>query len=170
MAMPGFGRQAPDQRHVLHFEGDRTASALNQPYSIKLDDGSVVQGITSRDGGTEHIQRDVMQLAQLGVLKTLLGSAAPTGEAVVTTVPPTESNGYDLAFLIRNKQTGAPLSDVKYRVQLESGDVVVGMTDAEGRTQLVHSDTPQIASIQVPYDDDDTTQPHTRGGQETCDC
>ncbi|WP_244970327.1 DUF2345 domain-containing protein, partial [Pseudomonas lactis] len=56
--MPAFGRDGADQRHVLHFEGDAKAAALSQAYNVALEDGSVVQGITGSDGGTEQIQRE----------------------------------------------------------------------------------------------------------------
>lgn len=83
---------------------------------------------------------------------------------------PSKNSPYDLTYLIKDKQTGVPLSDVKYRIQLESGDVVIGITDEHGNTQTVQSDTPQIAKIEVPYDDDSPTQPHTHVGPDTCDC
>jgi len=74
--MPAFGRDGADQRHVLHFEGDAKAAALSQAYNVALEDGSVVQGITGSDGGTEQIQREAMQLANVNVLKPLLGSGS----------------------------------------------------------------------------------------------
>ncbi|NNA47722.1 hypothetical protein HBO18_26730, partial [Pseudomonas lactis] len=60
----------------LHFEGDAKAAALSQAYNVALEDGSVVQGITGSDGGTEQIQREAMQLANVNVLKPLLGSGS----------------------------------------------------------------------------------------------
>lgn len=167
--MPAFGRDGADQRHVLHFEGDAKAAALSQAYNVALEDGSLVQGITGGDGGTEKIQREAMQLANVNVLKPLLDSGA-TGVGGGLKPAPSKNSPYDLTYLIKDKQTGVPLSDVKYRIQLESGDVVIGITDEHGNTQTVQSDTPQIAKIEVPYDDDSPTQPHTHVGPDTCDC
>lgn len=168
--MPAFGRDGADQRHVLHFEGDPKAVALSQAYHVALEDGSVVQGITGADGGTEQIQRDAMQLAKVNALKPLLGAGSAGTGGAMQIAQPSQNSPYDLTFLIKNKQTGMPLSDVKYRIQLESGDVVVGITDEHGNTQTVQSDTPQIARIEVPYDDDSATQPHSHVGPDACDC
>lgn len=168
--MPAFGRDGADQRHVLHFEGDAKAAALSQAYNVALEDGSVVQGITASDGGTEQIQREAMQLANVNVLQRLLGSGATGIGGALKSAPPSKNSPYDLTYRIKDKQTGAPLSDVKYRIQLESGDVVIGITDEHGNTQTVQSDTPQIAKIEVPYDDDSATQSHPHVGPDTCDC
>ncbi len=167
--MPAFGRDGADQRHVLHFEGDAKAAALSQVYKVSLEDGSVVQGITGGDGGTEQIQREAMQLANVNALKPLLDSGS-AGIGGGLKPAPSKNSPYDLTYLIKDKQTGAPLSDVKYRIQLESGDVVIGITDEHGNTQTVQSDTPQIAKIEVPYDDDSATQPHSHVGPDACDC
>jgi type VI secretion system secreted protein VgrG len=172
--MPSFGRDPADQRHVLHFEGDREAVALDQPYQFSLEDGSLVKGVTSNDGGTEKLAREAMELARLAVTGVLLNSGASgTGDShgpVASSEPDTTTALlYDQTFLIEDDRSGQPLSGVRYRIELASGEVVIGISDENGHSQTVTSDTPQSARITVPYHDY-IPQPDAHIGPDACGC
>lgn len=77
---------------------------------------------------------------------------------------------YDIVFEVKEEQTGRPMADVPYRVVLDSGAVFDGRTDAQGRTSAVHSDSPEFATLKVPYYGDDSTAAHACIGPDTCAC
>ncbi|EJM79118.1 hypothetical protein PMI31_00210, partial [Pseudomonas sp. GM55] len=166
-AIPAFGRDGADQRHRLHYEGDPTAIAQGQPYKIALEDGSLVQGITGTNGLTELLERTDMQLASLEVFRNSSHQAATSG---LNSTRADASSPFDLFFLLKDEKTGVPLNGVTYRIKLESGDVVVGVSDEQGRTQIMRSDTSQITTIEVPYHDDRATSFDPLIGSDTCDC
>ncbi len=62
---------------------------------------------------------------------------------------PEQYNGYDQHFLLLNDQTGKPLEYVRYRIVLSNGDFYEGVSDGEGRTRRVYSDSPLQADIEV---------------------
>lgn len=83
-------------------------------------------------------------------------SAADPGEPSGTRAAHDDAHQFDLQFLLHDKTNGEPLAGITYRVQLESGRTVVGRTDENGLTELITSSRPEIASIEAPYDDENT--------------
>lgn len=77
---------------------------------------------------------------------------------------------YDLSFEVKDEQSGKPLRGVPYRIVLNDGRAVEGLTDAIGRTQSIHSDQPEQATITVPYYGDVSTAIDSDLGSETCHC
>lgn len=76
---------------------------------------------------------------------------------------------FDLFFLVRDDQTGAPLIDVPYKITLQDGSsTVIGITDVRGRTNAISSLTAQQAIIEVPYYEHSDANPSVK--PECCDC
>ncbi len=75
---------------------------------------------------------------------------------------------FDLFFLVKNENTGAILANTPYKITLEDGREVQGVTDHAGHTQKVSADSPQKATIEVPYYDHCDT--HSSDGSDACGC
>lgn len=82
--------------------------------------------------------------------------------------PGDTQQAYDLQFLVKGEQTGAPQYGVPYRITLDDGRVVTGRTDKNGLTQKVCANYPATASIEAPYHDHRTTDAVC--GYDTCCC
>jgi uncharacterized Zn-binding protein involved in type VI secretion len=79
----------------------------------------------------------------------------------------TDVGKFDLFFLVKNGK-GTVLADMPYKITLEDGSVVHGTTDHSGHTQKVFANTPQKATIEVPYYDHCDT--HSPSRSDTCGC
>lgn len=167
--LPAFGRDPAARQIHFHYEGDAGASASGVSYRLEMDDGSKVDGVTARSGTSERVARDSMQRLLAAVKPTLLDATSSTQPGVTRGEEP-HADEFDMKFLLKDEVSGEPLAGVRYRIQLESGDAVVGVTNAEGLTRTVHSSSPQIAKIEAPYDDDCTTDTHTHDGPGACGC
>lgn len=77
---------------------------------------------------------------------------------------------YDLSFIVRDERTGHPVPHVPYRLVLEDGREIVGRTDAAGRTEIIHSDQPEHATLTVPYYGDVSKTADSDMGSDACDC
>lgn len=79
-------------------------------------------------------------------------------------------SAYDLTFFIRDQVTALPLSNVRYRITLESGKTIEGKTNANGLTENVFSDSPELATIEAPYYGDSSTASNTDLHPGSCGC
>jgi type VI secretion system secreted protein VgrG len=73
---PSFGKDGTDQKFQLHYPGhseDTPLLAANQAYSITLDDGRVVQGVSDAQGLTDLLRDEVTRIARIEVHKPPLG-------------------------------------------------------------------------------------------------
>ncbi|QBH02370.1 type VI secretion system Vgr family protein [Xanthomonas oryzae] len=73
---PSFGKDGTDQKFQLHYpshSADTPQLAANQPYSITLDDGRVVQGVSDAQGLTDLLRDEVTRIARIEVHKPPLG-------------------------------------------------------------------------------------------------
>lgn len=96
-------------------------------------------------------------------------SLAVGSAAKKAAVPLAESAAkFDLFFLVKNEKTGAVLADTPYKITLEDGTEVQGVTDHAGHTQKVCADSPQKATIKVPYYDHCDTDSASRS--DACGC
>lgn len=82
----------------------------------------------------------------------------------------THESPFDLSLIVRDERTGQPMAGVPYRVALESGRAVNGRTDSAGRTDVVHSDRPEHATITVPYYGDVSTATDSSVEPDSCGC
>ncbi|WP_431793060.1 type VI secretion system tip protein VgrG [Xanthomonas oryzae pv. oryzae] len=73
---PSFGKDGTDQKFQLHYpshSADTPQLAANQPYSITLEDGRVVQGVSDANGLTDLLRDEVTRIARIEVHKPPLG-------------------------------------------------------------------------------------------------
>jgi uncharacterized Zn-binding protein involved in type VI secretion len=77
---------------------------------------------------------------------------------------------YDQRFLVQHAHSGAPMTNVRYRITLADGKTCIGLTNEDGFTETVSSDTAQHVKLEVPFYDDnpDTLDPCL--GSDTCRC
>lgn len=73
---------------------------------------------------------------------------------------------YDIRFELRDAVRNTPLTGVRYRITLDSGRVFAGTTDQSGLTGIAHACSPELATIEVLYDDG--SQSHACA--DTCGC
>ncbi|QED83901.1 type VI secretion system tip protein VgrG [Pseudomonas amygdali] len=79
-AIPSFGRDPAAQQVTFHYPGHSEQSpraAADHSYEIKLEDGSLVKGMTNAEGLTERVEREMMHQAQVSALR----SGTPKGGA-----------------------------------------------------------------------------------------
>ncbi|RBH06271.1 type VI secretion system tip protein VgrG [Xanthomonas oryzae pv. oryzae] len=70
---PSFGKDGTDQKFQLHYpshSADTPQLAANQPYSITLEDGRVVQGVSDANGLTDLLRDEVTRIARIDVHKS----------------------------------------------------------------------------------------------------
>jgi uncharacterized Zn-binding protein involved in type VI secretion len=77
---------------------------------------------------------------------------------------------YDLHFLVRDDKTGNALPGIPYRITLETDEQVSGITDANGLTKTIGSDTPVIAKLEAPYYGDSSSSTDSHSEHGACDC
>lgn len=85
-----------------------------------------------------------------------------------TAILASTSTNYDLFFHVKHDTTGNNLSNMPYKITLDDGREFKGITDKNGHTQKVFSDSPQAAKIEVPYYDNSAA--HTTIGSDPCGC
>lgn len=82
-----------------------------------------------------------------------------------------DSHEYDIHFAVRDQETGQCLSGVPYKITLEDGRSLTGVTDERGLTDKIGSDKQQKATLEVHYHGDDTDSgAHTPNRYDTCCC
>lgn len=59
------------------------------------------------------------------------------------------TNDYDQHFFIKNDQTNAPLAHVKYRITLDDGRMLEGVSDENGLTEKISANSPLNATIEI---------------------
>lgn len=82
----------------------------------------------------------------------------------------TPAKGYDLFFHLKIAKTGASQPKTPYRITLVDGREFIGISDENGFTEKVYSDTPQTAKIEAPYYDIDASNTYTNYESDTCSC
>ena len=96
---------------------------------------------------------------------------APSSPSVApNVVTPSPSHGYDMHFIVRGTYSGAPLSRVPYKLELDDGTAIVGVTDERGCTDRISADHPALATLTVPYHDFDFSQANETDPDFGCDC
>ncbi|RAU39515.1 MULTISPECIES: type VI secretion system Vgr family protein [unclassified Pseudomonas] len=69
---PSFGRDPASQRVVLHYPGhttDMPALLIDKAYSLKLEDGTVLSGLTDSSGATQKVENALMQKLEVSAHK-----------------------------------------------------------------------------------------------------
>lgn len=80
---------------------------------------------------------------------------------------------YDLFFLVKDAITRKPMTNLPYKITLANGEEATGITDNNGHTKKVYSDTATTATLEAPYygdsiDNDCNTD--TSFGSGACRC
>ncbi|MBZ8142479.1 hypothetical protein CLD22_21585 [Rubrivivax gelatinosus] len=77
---------------------------------------------------------------------------------------------FDLHFLLKDEETGAPLFGIPYRITLDTGEEFLGQTDAGGLTQIVSSGEQRVACLEAPYYGQINSNSHADNGYDACGC
>lgn len=119
--------------------------------SILLESG---KGITLRSGGAQITLADgkITLSAANGVEIKAPGFNFNQGGGGKADLPdlPQSSLATDERFVIHNEQTGAPIAGRAYRATLDDGQVIEGLTDAQGRTALSPAQAIQLVRLVLP--------------------
>ena len=75
---------------------------------------------------------------------------------------------HDLYFLVLDQNSGRPMGHTPYRLSLETGQCITGLTDHRGRTQKLCGNSPLMATLEIPYHGDRTSSLDPRSGSVTC--
>jgi len=82
-----------------------------------------------------------------------------------------DSHDYDIHFVVRDEVTGRTLPNVSYRITLEDGKSIAGVTDENGLTEKIGSNTKQKATLEVHHHANDSDSgAYAAGGYGTCRC
>ncbi len=74
---------------------------------------------------------------------------------------PRQAPRFQEHFVLRNNETGEPLAGVPYTVKTGDGKIHEGETDAQGRTDVVWTDSPKpIEVVAIPKTDDNRDPYH----------
>ncbi|TAK93509.1 MAG: hypothetical protein EPO09_12410 [Aquabacterium sp.] len=99
-------------------------------------------------------------------------AATATSKAVglITSLLP-ENHDYDMHFVVRDEVTGRPLPKVSYKITLEDGKSISGVTDEHGLTEKISSNTKQKATLEVHhYGDDSDGGADAQSRYDACCC
>jgi type VI secretion system secreted protein VgrG len=131
---------------------DEHDSALpNTAYTIRSACGKIWEGVSDADGFTQRVFTE-----------------KPT--ALSLELSQKKAATHDIFFLVNDIKTGNPLVNTKYKIALASGAEFFGTTDAKGHTELVHSNQPEVATIEVPYYGDSASSTNSDCGSDACSC
>lgn len=82
-----------------------------------------------------------------------------------------ENHDYDIHFVVRDEDTGQPLPKVSYKITLEDGRSITGVTDARGLTDTISSNTKQKATLEVHhYGNDSDGGADAQSRYDACCC
>lgn len=95
----------------------------------------------------------------------------PTREVGLISSLLPENHDYDIHFVVRDERTGQPLPRVTYKITLEDGRSITGVTDDKGLTEKISSNTKQKATLEVHhYGDDSDCGADAQGRYDACCC
>lgn len=80
------------------------------------------------------------------------------------------ADDYDQHFLELDQKTGKPLSNIPYRLTLETGLTIEGLTNHDGLTETISSSSKLIADLEIPYYGNSTNTIDSNSGQDACHC
>ena len=67
-----------------------------------------------------------------------------------------ENHLFDMHFVVRDEKTGKVLPNVSYKITLDDGTTITGMTDENGLTDKISSNKKQKATLEVHHYGDDS--------------
>lgn len=106
------------------------------------------------------------------MLQTAARASAPgVGKAagLITSLLP-ENHNFDIHFIVQDERTGAPLAQVPYKITLEDGSSITGVTNESGLTEKISSNTRQKATLETHHHGDDDCGADTQKRYDACCC
>lgn len=95
---------------------------------------------------------------------------APKASGLISSLLP-ENHEFDIHFVVRDEVTGHPLPKVAYKITLEDGHSITGVTDEHGLTEKISSNTQQKATLEVHHHGDDSDGgANAQGRYDACCC
>lgn len=131
-------------RYVL--KDDAQAPMRFTSYRVKTAAGEVFNGVTDREGKTMP-------------LHTL------TPDNLSIEFP--EEAKYDIQFLLQDPRTGQAKANMPYKVTLDTGEIVTGVSDDRGLTKKISSTSPIFATIEAPHHE---STEFSGSCSDTCQC
>lgn len=96
-------------------------------------------------------------IAPLGPLSisTATHSSVEIDNSIASLVHPTDKpfshNQFDLQFLLTDSSNQTPKPNTPYRITLENGKIIKGVSDKFGLTEKILANSPLKATIEAPY-------------------
>jgi uncharacterized Zn-binding protein involved in type VI secretion len=98
-------------------------------------------------------------------------ATAATAAAQAISKPSTSTAlRYDQHFLVKDEKTGKPLPNIPYKLTLETGREIKGITDQNGCTEKIGADSELTAKLEVPYYGNSTSSANTNDEHDACGC
>jgi uncharacterized Zn-binding protein involved in type VI secretion len=119
------------------------------------------QGVTTDNPGG-------MSSASMGSNSS--SAAASVAALAVSSALATEDHTYDMHWQIKDKDTGLPAANIPYRITLENGKSIQGVTDASGFTDKVGDTYASTATIEAPYHGDSASNSYPSSEHDACGC
>jgi uncharacterized Zn-binding protein involved in type VI secretion len=105
-----------------------------------------------------------------GVSVNAAQAGVPKAPGLISSLLP-ESQDYDIHFVVRDEDTGQPLPKVSYKITLEDGRSITGVTDEQGLTDTIGSNTKQKATLEVHhYGNDSDGGADAQSRYDACCC
>ena len=79
-----------------------------------------------------------------------------------------QSTSYDLHFLVKDEKSGSPMANVPYRLTLETGQEITGVTDQQGLTGTIGADSALTAKLEVLYYGDSSSDSYAHDEHGAC--
>jgi uncharacterized Zn-binding protein involved in type VI secretion len=95
-------------------------------------------------------------------------NSALSASAMLANAQKLATTKYDLHFLVKDEKNGRPLSNVPYRLTLETGQEISGVTDQNGRTQTIAASSAVIAKLEAPFYGNSSSSSHPDDGHSSC--
>jgi uncharacterized Zn-binding protein involved in type VI secretion len=148
-------------------KGDDVYCPKCVPHFFKISEG--LSNFTDRGlemAGAGHLTTCGATLIAQTASTSLMGAAI----AARGGIPAEHGMTFDRYFLVKDKKTGQGKPHVPYKITLDNGDFIEGVTDANGHTRKVYSDQAITAKLEAPYYGDNDSTAHPTHGSDACGC
>lgn len=139
----------------------------------RTDHGGVVIGSTmTTDTHGKRLARvgDGGASASTGAASSSFAPGGAKAAGLISSLLP-ENHDYDIHFVVRDELTGQPLPRLSYKITLEDGRSITGITDEKGLTEKISSNTKQKAALEVHhYGDVGDCGADAQGRYDACCC
>jgi uncharacterized Zn-binding protein involved in type VI secretion len=81
-----------------------------------------------------------------------------------------ENQAYNQHFLVKDKKTGKLIINTPYKITLFDRREYIGVTDRNGLTEIIYSNSSQTATIEIPYYGNSTSDTNSCLESDACRC